>query len=94
MGLANNRNPVAIVLPCHRVIGADGKLVGYSGGVPRKKYLLALESRFRAMGGLEDNRVIGELHRVVARPGPTARKKPIAKKKKPAQSWGIPGIRI
>jgi methylated-DNA-[protein]-cysteine S-methyltransferase len=46
VGLANNRNPVAIVVPCHRVIGADGSLTGYGGGLPAKKYLLELESRF------------------------------------------------
>lgn len=43
VGLANNRNPIAIVIPCHRIIGADGKLVGYAGGLHLKKYLLELE---------------------------------------------------
>ena len=43
MGLANNRNPIAIVIPCHRVIGADGALVGYGGGLPIKECLLRLE---------------------------------------------------
>lgn len=43
VGLANGRNPVAIIVPCHRVIGADGRLVGYGGGVERKRYLLELE---------------------------------------------------
>lgn len=43
VGLANNRNPIAIVIPCHRVLGADGKLVGYAGGLERKKALLKLE---------------------------------------------------
>ena len=43
VGLANNKNPLPIVVPCHRVIGADGKLVGYAGGVKIKKYLLDLE---------------------------------------------------
>jgi methylated-DNA-[protein]-cysteine S-methyltransferase len=43
VGGALNRNPVPIVLPCHRVVGADGKLVGYAGGVERKRALLALE---------------------------------------------------
>jgi methylated-DNA-[protein]-cysteine S-methyltransferase len=43
VGAANGRNPIAIVVPCHRVIGADGSLVGYAGGLDRKRYLLALE---------------------------------------------------
>lgn len=45
VGLANGRNPVAIIVPCHRVIGADGSLTGYGGGMGRKRYLLALEQR-------------------------------------------------
>ncbi len=45
VGLANGRNPVAIIVPCHRVIGADGSLTGYGGGMDRKRYLLALEQR-------------------------------------------------
>jgi methylated-DNA-[protein]-cysteine S-methyltransferase len=40
---ANGRNPIGIVIPCHRVIGADGSLVGYGGGLPRKRWLLAHE---------------------------------------------------
>ncbi|WP_156251587.1 methylated-DNA--[protein]-cysteine S-methyltransferase [Pseudactinotalea terrae] len=44
VGLANNRNPISIIVPCHRVIGADGSLVGYGGGLPTKRYLLDLES--------------------------------------------------
>jgi methylated-DNA-[protein]-cysteine S-methyltransferase len=43
VGLANGRNPVSIVVPCHRVIGSDGSLTGYGGGVDRKRFLLALE---------------------------------------------------
>lgn len=45
VGMANNRNPIAIFIPCHRVIGADGKLVGYGGGLHIKEYLLNLEKR-------------------------------------------------
>ena len=43
VGNANGRNPISIIVPCHRVIGADGTLTGYAGGVDRKKRLLALE---------------------------------------------------
>ena len=43
VGLANGRNPIAVVVPCHRVIGSDGKLRGYAGGFERKQRLLALE---------------------------------------------------
>jgi len=47
VGLANGRNPIGIIIPCHRVIGADGSLTGYAGGLPRKRWLLALEARVR-----------------------------------------------
>ncbi len=43
VGMANNKNPIAIAVPCHRVIGADGKLVGYAGGLDMKEALLQLE---------------------------------------------------
>ena len=43
VGMANNRNPLLIVVPCHRVIGADGKLVGYAAGIEKKEFLLKLE---------------------------------------------------
>jgi O-6-methylguanine DNA methyltransferase len=43
VGLANNRNPIAIVVPCHRVIASDGTLCGYGGGLPLKRKLLQLE---------------------------------------------------
>ena len=43
VGMANNRNPIAILIPCHRVIGADGKLTGYAGGLQTKEFLLRLE---------------------------------------------------
>jgi len=42
VGMPNNRNPISIVIPCHRVIGADGALVGYGGGLPIKEGLLRL----------------------------------------------------
>lgn len=44
VGLANGRNPIPIVIPCHRVVGADGSLTGYAGGLDRKTTLLGLES--------------------------------------------------
>ena len=45
VGAANGRNPIAIVIPCHRVIGRDGRLTGYGGGLDVKQYLLELEQR-------------------------------------------------
>ncbi len=54
VGLANGANPIAIVLPCHRVIGSDGALTGYGGGLERKRWLLAHEGvlvRLRGDGG-------------------------------------------
>lgn len=53
VGLANGANPIAIVVPCHRVIGANGTLIGYAGGLPRKRFLLALEAP-TAQAGLFD----------------------------------------
>lgn len=44
VGLANGHNPISIVIPCHRVIGADGSLTGYGGGIERKRWLLAHEA--------------------------------------------------
>jgi len=43
VGMANGRNPVGVIVPCHRVVGSTGKLIGYGGGVARKQQLLALE---------------------------------------------------
>lgn len=51
VGLANGRNPISIVVPCHRVIGANGSLTGYGGGLDRKRLLLDLERR---VAGAED----------------------------------------
>ncbi|GLQ94087.1 methylated-DNA--[protein]-cysteine S-methyltransferase [Dyella acidisoli] len=45
VGAANGRNPLPIVLPCHRVIGADGSLTGFGGGLPTKRFLLAMEDQ-------------------------------------------------
>jgi methylated-DNA-[protein]-cysteine S-methyltransferase len=46
VGHANGRNPISIIVPCHRVIGGNGKLTGYGGGLPRKAWLLDHEARF------------------------------------------------
>ncbi|MDP3856324.1 MAG: methylated-DNA--[protein]-cysteine S-methyltransferase [Stagnimonas sp.] len=48
VGLANGKNPIPIIVPCHRVIGADGSMTGFGGGIERKKWLLAHEARFRS----------------------------------------------
>ncbi len=45
VGLANNKNPITIIVPCHRVIGSSGKLVGYAGGLEMKKFLLDMENK-------------------------------------------------
>lgn len=45
VGMANNRNPIPIIVPCHRVVGSDGSLTGYGGGLPVKQHLLELEKR-------------------------------------------------
>nr|WP_272492457.1 methylated-DNA--[protein]-cysteine S-methyltransferase [Sandaracinobacteroides sayramensis] len=52
VGTANGRNPLAIVVPCHRVIGADGSLTGYAGGLQRKAWLLRHEGWMEAQGRL------------------------------------------
>ena len=44
VGAANGSNPISIIVPCHRVIGSDGSLTGYGGGLPRKRFLLDLEA--------------------------------------------------
>ena len=50
-GAATGRNPLSIIVPCHRVVGADGTLTGYAGGLDRKRALLALERSAGAVGG-------------------------------------------
>ncbi|MCC8169988.1 MAG: methylated-DNA--[protein]-cysteine S-methyltransferase, partial [Oscillospiraceae bacterium] len=47
VGSANNKNPIAIVIPCHRVIGANGSLTGYAGGLDIKSFLLETEKNFK-----------------------------------------------
>lgn len=53
VGLANGANPVSLVVPCHRVIGANGSLTGFGGGLHRKRWLLAHEARACGAGNLE-----------------------------------------
>ena len=96
VGLAANQNPVVIVVPCHRVIGADGKLTGYSGGLPRKKALLALEARFRRLQDVDTDRVIEQLHvrvrRAAERPRPKPASRPArtAARRRPATAAAAP----
>lgn len=47
VGGANNKNPIGIIIPCHRVIGSNGKMVGYAEGIDKKEYLLKMEERNR-----------------------------------------------
>jgi len=61
VGLANGRNPIAIVIPCHRVIGADGSLTGYGGGLERKAWLLRHESARRGAVGHRSSIAAGPL---------------------------------
>lgn len=51
VGLANGQNPIPIIVPCHRIIGANGKLTGYAGGIDRKKWLLQHEMKFSTAKG-------------------------------------------
>lgn len=52
VGLANGKNPIPIIIPCHRIIGSNGKLTGYAGGIDRKKWLLHHELLFSENRGL------------------------------------------
>ena len=52
VGMANSRNPISIIVPCHRVIGADNSLTGYAGGLERKRMLLAHEAEKRPARGV------------------------------------------
>jgi methylated-DNA-[protein]-cysteine S-methyltransferase len=45
VGVACNRNPIPVIVPCHRIVGAGGKLVGFGGGLPKKRHLLELEAK-------------------------------------------------
>ena len=63
VGLANGSNPIPIIIPCHRVIGADGSLTGFGGGLDRKRWLLLHEADSHA---LEDSSLQGQLRFNVA----------------------------
>jgi methylated-DNA-[protein]-cysteine S-methyltransferase len=54
VGLANGQNPISIIVPCHRVIGADGSLTGYGGGLPAKQWLLSHEAEHAQVGLFAD----------------------------------------
>ncbi|WP_278045546.1 methylated-DNA--[protein]-cysteine S-methyltransferase [Edaphobacter modestus] len=56
VGLANGKNPISIVIPCHRVLGSDGSLTGYAGGLDRKRFLLEMEG---ARGFQPDQAFVG-----------------------------------
>ena len=51
-GSATGRNPISLLIPCHRVVGSNGSLTGYAGGLERKRWLLALEARASSSGGV------------------------------------------
>jgi methylated-DNA-[protein]-cysteine S-methyltransferase len=51
VGIANGRNPIAVIVPCHRVIGADGSMTGFGGGIERKRFLLDLEAGVLPLAG-------------------------------------------
>jgi methylated-DNA-[protein]-cysteine S-methyltransferase len=78
VGHANGRNPISIIVPCHRVIGADGKLTGYAGGVDKKQWLIAWEDRatgaepgylFDAACISPDDYTDSRLRKIAVRPG-------------------------
>lgn len=50
VGLANGSNPISIIIPCHRIIGKNGSLVGYGGGIENKRFLLELEKKYSKKG--------------------------------------------
>jgi methylated-DNA-[protein]-cysteine S-methyltransferase len=85
VGHANGRNPISIIVPCHRVIGADGKLVGYAGGVDKKQWLLTWERRamaaepgywFEAVGISLDDMTDSRLPSIAVRSGNPRRQWP------------------
>ena len=71
VGLANGRNPIAVIVPCHRVIGADGSLTGYGGGLERKRRLLDLEAGVLPLEARDQDRRV-DLAAVTDDPAPLA----------------------
>ena len=71
VGLANGRNPIAIIVPCHRVIGADGSLTGFGGGIDRKEWLLSHEGH-PGTGELALGEPVGAARFKPSRPGAAA----------------------
>jgi len=72
VGLANNKNPIPIFIPCHRIVGSDGKLVGYRGGLALKKQLLGLEAKNRrreSMLRLRESLIEAEEDRLAGKKG-------------------------
>ncbi len=67
VGLANGANPIAVVVPCHRIIGADGSPTGYGGGLARKRWLLAHEKVKGLMGNEPSSLFLVARHRVHSR---------------------------
>ncbi len=57
-GAANARNPISLAVPCHRVVGTDGRLTGYGGGIERKRWLLAHERRHAALDGRDGSEAL------------------------------------
>ena len=55
VGMANNKNPIPIIIPCHRIIGSSGKMVGYSGGLSRKEWFLTHESSIQSLSSRKNN---------------------------------------
>ena len=64
VGMANGRNPISVIVPCHRVIGAAGDLTGYAGGLDRKRYLLRMRPRSRAGSHLRRSQIGIQRHRL------------------------------
>ena len=66
VGLANGKNPISIIVPCHRVVGASGDLTGYAGGVERKRYLLDFESGalFYSVSAAEPKATLNRSHQI------------------------------